>query len=103
MGLEGESLSNIVCIAIGPVFRAGTYYHPEGFALGVLKEFGAQSEWVIDDADDSTEPNNAKACVDALVAAASSVAGDVTGNDIAFTMGGSGPIHHPASCLAKCH
>ena len=86
------------CIPIGPVFPAGTYYHPQGLALGELKEFGAQSEWVIDDDDDSTEPSNAKACVNALVTAASSVAGDVMGNDIAFTMGGSGPAHQ-ISCI----
>jgi len=43
---------------------------------------------VIDEADDSTEPSNAKARVDDLINAATAVAHDTMGNDVMFTMGG---------------
>jgi hypothetical protein len=66
---------------------AGSYYRPEGFALGQLGEFAAQAEHIVDDAN-STEPNNVAQRVEQFVTAALKMAAHIEGNDIMFTMGG---------------
>ncbi len=66
---------------------AGSYYHPEGFALGKLGEFQQHGEHMLDDTN-STEPVNMDQHVAGFVAEAQRMAMHIDGNDIMFTMGG---------------
>jgi hypothetical protein len=88
-------VSMVACLKpvtpLPPRFRAaGSYYRPEGFALGQLGEFAAQAEHIVDDAN-STEPNNVAQRVEQFVTAAQNMAAHIEGNDIMFTMGGMSP------------
>jgi hypothetical protein len=79
---------------------AGSYYRPEGFALGQLGDFPAQAEHIVDDAS-STEPNNVAQRVQQFVAAAQKMAEHIEGNDIMSTMGGK-DSPDVSECLAPC-
>lgn len=102
---HGQGLSWSFNMLITLISRTpGSYYRPEGFALGQLGEFQAHGEHMVDDAN-STEPNNVAQRVEQFVMAAQRMAGHIEGNDIMFTMGGAQNSFYSLSrrmCYAPC-